>query len=300
MLWYGNIPPANLPEPDEFADSRLRGLYRDIRTRTLVMGILNTTPDSFYDGGRAISLDLAHSRAMKMVQEGADIIDVGGESTRPGAESVSVELELERTIPTIRKIRDSCDAVISIDTTKPEVAEEAVRAGACLVNDISGLTFSPRLAGVAAEAGIPLILMHIRGTPRTMQENPRYDDLVEDILEFFDSQVAVAEPYGLQKNHIILDPGFGFGKTVQHNLEMLRRLDEFRRPGLPLLIGTSRKSTLGAVLGGAPARERLMPTAASVALAAAAGANIVRVHDVLEMKRVVTTVDAIVGRTVVL
>lgn len=297
MLWSGSIPPANLPEPGEFADSRLQALYRDIRTRTLVMGILNTTPDSFYDGGKAITLDLAHSRAMKMVQEGADIIDVGGESTRPGAESVSVEEELERTISIIRKIRDSCDVAISIDTTKPEVAEEAIKAGACMVNDISGLTFSASLAGVAAAAGIPLVIMHIRGTPRTMQEDPRYDDLVGDILEFFDEQVAVAELHGLEKRHIILDPGFGFGKTVRHNLEMLRRLDEFRKPGLPLLIGTSRKSTLGAVLGGVPVEERLMPTAASVALGAAAGANIVRVHDVLEMKRTVTTVDAIINKS---
>lgn len=267
------------------------------RSRTRVVGILNVTPDSFSDGGRYSARDAAVARAWEMVAEGADWIDIGGESTRPGAAEVPVEEELRRVMPVIESLADQLRVPISIDTRKAAVAERALAAGATIVNDVSGLVFDPRMAEVVAEAGAGLVLMHARGTPATMQVNPVYDDVVAQTLGFLRRQVAVAVRAGVALEKIWIDPGFGFGKTLEHNLSILRRLREYASAGRPLLLGTSRKSALGLLLGGAPPEERLEATAATVALAIAAGARAVRVHDVRQMARVARVADAIVGRS---
>lgn len=276
--------------------SHIQRLQQQIHTRTLVMGVLNVTPDSFYDGGRYTRLDAAVQRALQMVEEGADIIDIGGESTRPGSQPVPEEEELRRVLPVIEAIRARVDVPLSIDTTKSRVAERALQAGACLVNDISALGFDPQMAETIAEHGALCCLMHIQGTPQTMQQNPQYDDVVRDICRYFEQRLALAERAGIPRDRIWLDPGIGFGKTVEHNLDILRRLREFTVFGLPLLIGTSRKSFIGKVLGDLPPEERLEGTAATVAVAIVNGANVVRVHDVRAMVRVARMTDAIVRR----
>lgn len=268
-------------------------LQQVVRERTVVMGILNVTPDSFYDGGRYAEHGSAIGRALQMVEEGADIIDIGGESTRPGSQPVSEEEELRRVLPVIEAVRARADVPISIDTTKSRVAEQALQAGACMVNDISGLGFDPRMAEVVAQAGALCCLMHIQGTPQTMQKNPQYIDVVCDISAYFQERLALAERAGIPSQNIWLDPGIGFGKTVEHNLRILRRLREFTAFGLPILIGTSRKSFIGKVLGDLPPEERLEGTAATVAVAIMNGANAVRVHDVQAMVRVARMVDAV-------
>ncbi|MGQ9882051.1 MAG: dihydropteroate synthase [Armatimonadota bacterium] len=268
-------------------------LQQVVRERTVVMGILNVTPDSFYDGGRYAEHGSAVGRALQMVEEGADIIDIGGESTRPGSQPVSEEEELRRVLPVIEAVRARVDVPISIDTTKSRVAEQALQAGACMVNDISGLGFDPRMAEVVAQAGVLCCLMHIQGTPQTMQKNPQYTDVVRDISAYFQERLALAERAGIPRQNIWLDPGIGFGKTVEHNLQILRRLREFTAFGLPILIGTSRKSFIGKVLGDLPPEDRLEGTAATVAVAIMNGANVVRVHDVQVMVRVARMVDAV-------
>ncbi|MEJ5251155.1 MAG: dihydropteroate synthase [Chthonomonadetes bacterium] len=268
-------------------------LQQTTRERTLVMGILNVTPDSFYDGGRYAQLELAVQRALQMVEEGADIIDIGGESTRPGSQPVPAEEELRRVLPVIQAIRQRVDVPISIDTTKSLVAEQALQAGACMVNDISGLGFDPRMAEVVARTGALCCIMHIQGTPQTMQNNPQYDDVVRDISAYFEERLALAERAGIPREKVWLDPGIGFGKTVEHNLQILRRLREFTAFGLPILIGASRKSFIGRILGDLPPEERLEGTAATVAVAIMNGANAVRVHDVRAMVRVARMVDAV-------
>ncbi len=273
--------------------SHIQRLQQTLPQRTLVMGILNVTPDSFYDGGRYADTQSAVQRALQMVQEGADIIDIGGESTRPGSQPVPEEEELRRVIPVIEAVRAQVDVPISIDTTKSSVAVRALQAGACLVNDISGLGFDPHMAQVVAEHGAMCCIMHIQGTPQTMQVNPQYADVVGDISAYFEQRLALAERAGIARNRIWLDPGIGFGKRVEHNLEILRRLREFTRFGLPLLIGVSRKSFIGKVLGDLPVAERLEGTAAAVAVAIMNGANVVRVHDVQAMVRVARVVDAV-------
>lgn len=257
------------------------------------MGVLNVTPDSFYDGGRYAERESAVRRALQMVEEGADIIDIGGESTRPGSQPVSEEEELRRVLPVVEAVRVRVDVPISIDTTKSRVAQRALQAGACMVNDISGLGFDPRMAEVVAQAGALCCLMHIQGTPQTMQKNPQYTDVVRDISAYFEERLALAERAGIPRQNIWLDPGIGFGKTVEHNLQILRRLREFTVFGLPILIGTSRKSFIGKVLGDLPPEDRLEGTAATVAVAILNGANAVRVHDVQAMVRVARTVDAV-------
>lgn len=257
------------------------------------MGVLNVTPDSFYDGGRYAERESAVRRAMQMVDEGADIIDIGGESTRPGSQPVSEEEELRRVLPVIEAVRARADVPISIDTTKSRVAEQALQAGACMVNDISGLGFDPRMAEVVAEFGALCCIMHIQGTPQTMQKNPHYDDVVRDISAYFEERVALAERAGVLSQNIWLDPGIGFGKTVEHNLQILRRLREFTAFGLPILIGTSRKSFIGKILGDLPPEDRLEGTAATVAVAIMNGANAARVHDVQAIVRVARMVDAV-------
>ncbi len=276
--------------------NHVQHLQQLVRQRTVVMGILNVTPDSFYDGGRYARLEVAVQRALQMVEEGADILDIGGESTRPGSQPVSEEEELRRVLPVIEAVREQVDIPISIDTTKSRVAERALQAGACMANDISGLGFDPRMARVVAQYGALCCIMHIQGTPQTMQQNPHYDDVVRDISGYFEERLALAERAGVPREHIWLDPGIGFGKTVEHNLEILRRLRELTAFGLPLLVGTSRKSFIGRVLGDLPPEQRLEGTAATVAIAIMNGANAVRVHDVKEMVRVARMTDAVLGR----
>ncbi len=258
--------------------------------RTNIVGILNVTPDSFSDGGNYFGVAAAMSRARDMAAEGADIIDVGGESSRPGSEPVSEEEELRRVIPVIERIVKEIAVPISIDTYKPHVAEEALAAGATMVNDITGLT-NPKMRAAAAAARAPVILMHMQGKPKTMQENPQYHDVIGDIKEFFRMQVALAQKAGIEK--IILDPGIGFGKTIEHNLTILKRLHEFTDLGFPILVGPSRKSFIGALTGNLPATERLEGTIAAIVAARLNGASYVRVHDVKECTRALHVADAI-------
>jgi dihydropteroate synthase len=262
--------------------------------RTLVMGILNITPDSFSDGGRFLDVESAVQQERRMVDEGADIIDVGGESTRPGAAPLPVEEELQRVIPVIRAISESLAVLVSIDTYKAAAAREAVTSGAAMVNDISALTFDPDMAPAIAEMEVPVCLMHIKGTPRDMQQNPVYEDVVREVRDWLAERAAFAEKSGIRRENILLDPGFGFGKRPEHNLELLRRLREIVDLGYPVLSGWSRKSTIGRILGGLPPDERLEGTAATVALSIANGAGVVRVHDVKEMVRVARMTDAVV------
>jgi dihydropteroate synthase len=265
-------------------------------TRTLVMGVLNVTPDSFSDGGTFLDVGRAVEHAREMAQAGADIIDVGGESTRPGAANVSAEEELRRVLPVIERLRD---LTVSVDTTKAAIAEEALAAGARIVNDISALRFDPRVVDVVRDAGAGVVLMHMQGTPQTMQQNPHYDDVVAEVRSFLAERIAFAESHGLKKSQIAVDPGIGFGKTVEHNLQLLARLGEFSSLGCALMVGTSRKSFIGRVLaplGSEPGREtdaRLWGTAATVAWAVTRGVRVVRVHDVAEMTNVVRMVEAV-------
>jgi dihydropteroate synthase len=268
----------------------------DSRAPTRVMGIVNVTPDSFSDGGEYLDPGAAEARALAMVEEGADILDIGGESTRPGAAAVPAEEELRRVLPVVERLAGRVQAEISVDTTKAAVARACLEAGAAILNDVSGLTFEPELAQVAARHGATLVLMHMQGTPRTMQQDPRYEDVVAETMRFLRCQRQVALEAGVAPERVWIDPGFGFGKTAAHNLEILRRLREYSSIGAPILIGTSRKSTIGRVLGDLPPDQRLEGTAGTVAVAIAHGASIVRVHDVREIARVARMTDAIVGR----
>ncbi len=262
--------------------------------RTYVMGVVNVTPDSFSDGGRFASTEAAIAHGLALAEAGADLLDVGGESTRPGSLPVSVGEELARVVPVIEGLRARTSVALSVDTTKAAVAREALRAGAHLINDVTGFSADAELARAAAEAGAACCLMHIQGTPATMQQAPRYDDLVEDVLAFLEAAVARAESAGIPRERILLDPGIGFGKTFEHNLFLLRRLEELRVLGLPLLVGTSRKGFLGRLVGGKPASERLAATLGSVAaMAAMGGADVVRVHDVSEARDALAVADAI-------
>ena len=263
-------------------------------SRTLVMGVLNVTPDSFSDGGQYDKFEGARDRALAIAREGADIVDIGGESTRPGADAASLDEELKRTVPVIESVTGEIGVPISIDTCKAEVARRALDAGASIVNDISGLRFDPGMTQVVAERGVPVVIMHMQGTPREMQENPTYDDVVGDISRFLRTRAELAVEAGVEREKIIVDPGIGFGKTLEHNLEIMRRIAEFRSLGYPLLLGTSRKSFIGAVLD-RPLEERLMGSASTVAFAIARGVDIVRVHDVAEMLDVVRMADAMAG-----
>jgi dihydropteroate synthase len=263
--------------------------------RTYVMGILNVTPDSFSDGGRYRSVEAAIEHGRQMIADGADIIDVGGESSRPGAKPVSTQEEITRVVPVIKKLAQVKGAFISIDTTKAKVAAVAIDAGAKMVNDISALRFDRAMGKIIAAAKVPVCLMHMQGRPQTMQKKPVYTDLIGEIMADYYEGLAIAKRAGILLEKIILDPGIGFGKTVAHNLEILRRLREFKVLGQPILVGTSRKSVIGQVLG-LPVAERLMGTAATVSLAINNGADLVRVHDVKELRQVVQMSDAIVRR----
>ncbi|MCX7968961.1 MAG: dihydropteroate synthase [Armatimonadetes bacterium] len=261
--------------------------------RTLVMGIINVTPDSF-SGDGIIDTDAAVAKAWKFVEEGADIVDIGGESTRPGSQPVHAAEEMRRVLPVIeRLVVENFPLPISVDTYKPEVAKLALEAGACIVNDIFGLR-QPRMMDLVAERKPAVVIMHMQGTPQTMQINPTYEDCVREIAGFLKQQAETVMKLGLPKDKIIVDPGIGFGKTVEHNLEILRRLREIKLLGFPVLVGTSRKSFIGKILGIEVPAERVWGTAATVAIAIANGADIIRVHDVREMVQVVKMTDAIV------
>jgi dihydropteroate synthase len=268
--------------------------------RTLVMGVLNVTPDSFSDGGRFYDIDKALAHAEEMIDEGADIIDVGGESTRPGGEPVTVEEETRRVVPVIERLAKRAGVALSIDTTKSEVARAALDAGAEIVNDISALRFDFRVADVAAAAGAGLILMHSRGTPATMQKLPPVADVLKEVTHSLRASAAMAERRGVRRASVAIDPGIGFGKTAAQNVELIAKLDllvaEF--PDLPMVVGTSRKSFVGKLLDDAPADRRLHGTMASVTASILNGAHVVRVHDVracVETARVADAIKAVTG-----
>ncbi len=262
--------------------------------RTHVMGVLNVTPDSFSDGGRHLEREAAVRQGQALAEAGADLIDIGGESTRPGAGVVPAQVELERVLPVIEGLRATIEVPLSIDTRKAEVAAQALRAGAVLVNDVSGLGHDPGLAGAVAEAGAALVLMHIQGTPETMQVDPRYDDLVGEVITSLAAGIERALAAGVQRDRIWVDPGIGFGKTVGHNLFLLRHLAELRVLGAPILVGTSRKRFLGVLAGGIPPEQRLPGSLASIAATAALrGADVVRVHDVAAVRQALAVADAI-------
>ena len=260
------------------------------RTLTLdrprVMGIVNVTPDSFSDGGAHDTLEAAVAHGLKLAEEGADLLDIGGESTRPGAADVSVEEELRRTIPVIERLAKATSLPISIDTSKPEVMRAAVQAGAGMVNDVYALRREGAL-DVAAELGVPVVLMHMQGEPRSMQDAPQYDDVVATVHRFLAERIFAAEMAGIAKKKIIVDPGFGFGKNTQHNLALLAQLERFAELGVPVLAGLSRKRTIGEIIGRSDPRERTSGSVAAHLIAAQRGARLLRVHDVA------ATVDAL-------
>jgi len=262
----------------------------ELGSRTHLMGILNVTPDSFSDGGRFFTTEDAVRRGMELAEEGADFIDIGGESTRPGSEPLPADEELRRVIPVIERLAKALDVPLSVVTVKSTVARAALDSGAVIVNDISALHSDPALATVAGRAKASMVLMHMRGTPKTMQDQPEYANLIGEICTFLEEGIALARVSGIEQ--IIVDPGIGFGKTVAHNLQILKELARFQRLGCPVLVGPSRKSFIGKILD-LPVDRRLEGTAAAVSTAILHGAQIVRVHDVREMKQVSRIVDAI-------
>lgn len=271
---------------------KIRGGTLELGKRTLIMGILNITPDSFSDGGLYAGHAEAVSHAFELITQGADILDVGGESTRPGSDPVSLEAELERVVPVIRAIREKSNIPISVDTNKAEVARQAVAAGADIINDISSLQFDPDMPRVAAVTGVPLILMHMLGTPRTMQKNPVYSSLFSEIIAFLENRVRFAVSNGVDREQIIIDPGVGFGKTIAHNLIIIRNLEVFSCLDRPILLGVSRKRFIGTILD-RKERERELGTAVADVFGIAGGAHILRVHDVGFHREAAVMADAI-------
>lgn len=247
------------------------------------MGILNVTPDSFSDGGEYAVLDSALSKAMTMVDDGVDIIDIGGESTRPGASAVSAEEELQRVIPVVEALHQGSDVSISVDTSKPEVMEAAVKAGANLINDVRALQEEGAME-MAVALNVSVCLMHMQGQPRTMQKSPEYEDVTDDVIKFLRGRVADCELAGISRSNLLVDPGFGFGKRLEHNLQLLRELGKFKEMDLPLLVGISRKSMIGALLDDAPIEDRVWGSVGAAVVAVERGADIVRVHDVKETR----------------
>jgi len=263
-----------------------------IDDRTLIMGIVNVTPDSFSDGGKFINPTDAIKHAIQLVEDGADILDIGAESTRPGAAEISVEEEIDRLLPVISDLVKAVDVPISVDTSKSKVAQKMLDAGAHIINDISGLQFDPELVDLVAKNDCPVVIMHIQGTPRTMQKNPVYHDVISDIISYFKERVEFARSAGVEDQQIILDPGIGFGKTIEHNFRIIREFQEFRSLGFPLLLGASRKSFIGKTLD-VPVDERLEGSLAAAVIGAWNGASIIRVHDVKETKRALRLTDAV-------
>jgi len=264
----------------------------NLKEKVLIMGIVNVTPDSFFDGGKYYDIEAAYKRVDQIFSEGADIIDVGGMSTRPGSDPVSIEEELRRVIPVIKYIKNNYDILVSIDTYRSQVASEAINCGAEIVNDISGLNFDKNLVKVVADTNSCLILMHIKGTPKDMQKNPYYDDVIDEIYNFLKNQSDIALNNGAKKDNIIVDPGIGFGKTFEHNLIILKKLANFKSLGYPILIGASRKTFTG-VLMNLPPEERLESSLAAATISVLNGANILRVHDVKETIKAISLAKAI-------
>jgi len=260
--------------------------------KPLLMGVLNVTPDSFSDGGRYLDLDAAVTQACAMVEQGADLLDIGAESSRPGSDPVGPDEEIRRLIPVVKEVCRRVSVPVSIDTTKARVARLALAAGASIINDISALRFDPQMGAVVAEAGAGLVLMHMQGTPKTMQQAPLYGDVVQDVRRFFLERMQAAGESGIGSEQILLDPGIGFGKNLSHSLTVLARLDALASLGRPILVGVSRKAFIGQVLD-RPVGDRVMGTAAAVAVAVLRGARVLRVHDVGPMRDVIRMVDAI-------
>ncbi len=292
-------PDPNLESVKHF-NLTCNGRSLELGSRTVIMGVLNITPDSFSDGGRFYALEKAVARAEALAAEGADIIDIGGESTRPFSDPVPADEELRRVIPVIEKIAGRVEALISIDTTKALVARRAIDAGADIINDISSMNADPAIGGVAAETQAPLILMHMQGRPKTMQQDPHYDDLMGEVIGFLKAAIDRATRAGVRRNRIIIDPGIGFGKTFQHNLSLINRLPDLKALDAPILIGPSRKAFIRHLLKTSP-EDELAPdhphvgigTQAVVAAAILNGAHLVRVHDVAQTRLTVRMIDAI-------
>ena len=253
----------------------------ELGAQTKIMGILNTTPDSFSDGGLFLNPKQAVTRALKMVAQGATIIDIGGESSRPGAESVSTEEEIARTLPVIQKIRETSNVLISIDTTKAAVAEQALRAGADIINDISALEADPKMVHVAKEFGAGVVLMHRQGMPKQMQKNPHYSNVVSEVCSYLISRIEFCEKHGLDRKQLVIDPGIGFGKTVEHNIHLLKNIKEFHQINRPILLGASRKSFIGHLLNKDDPSTRLAGSLGIAAWANLQGIHILRVHDII-------------------
>ncbi|MBI5048965.1 MAG: dihydropteroate synthase [Deltaproteobacteria bacterium] len=299
-----NMQPFGLKKIADRIKSAIGNIYKNevvleakakiwvLGKRTLVMGILNVTPDSFYDGGQYLKKGDAVKKALQMAEHGADIIDVGGESSRPSSKPVSLKEELKRVVPVIREIVKTGDVVVSVDTTKAEVAKQAIDAGASIVNDISAMRFDPLMANVCVKNKTGVILMHMRGTPATMQTDVKYNDLMSHIFNHLEERIDFAVKAGIKKERIAIDPGIGFGKSPEDNLKIINRLSEFKAIGRPIVFGASRKSFIGKILG-RDAKDRLEGSIATVAAGILNGANIVRVHDVKETRIAVDMVDAI-------
>ena len=283
-----------LPAIRSFHRFVMRERILELGQRTRIMGILNVTPDSFYDGGRYADPSMALDQALCMVQQGVDLIDVGGESTRPGSMQVDDQEEMRRVLPIIERLCESCPVPISIDTSKAQVAEEALKAGAVLVNDVTGLTGDEHMLDVVLSRDAGLCIMHIQGRPRTMQENPCYGDVFQEVQQFLLSQAKTAVERGLPEDHILLDPGIGFGKTLEHNLTLMARCGELGEGRFPVLIGPSRKSFIGVLLD-LPVEQRLEGTLGAVVASAARGAHLVRVHDVQAARQALDVADSILG-----
>lgn len=278
--------------PEKLPTLTIRKTRLDFNQRPFLMGILNITPDSFSDGGKYLQIDEAITHAEHMIHEGADIIDIGGQSTRPGAQNISAEDEIKRVIPIIKQLRKISQIPLSIDTYHAQVAKHAIDAGVDIINDISGLNFDPNMAQIAGESGIPVVLMHIQGTPLTMQQNPQYTNLIRQITAYFEHSIELALKAGVKPTHIILDPGIGFGKSMEHNLQIIHNLSELKTLGFPLLVGTSKKSFIGKLLDD-EINERLIGTVVTNTIALVNGANIIRVHDVRELKETIIITQAI-------
>ena len=272
----------------------VNGKQHTLGQKTWFMGVINVTPDSFSDPGECLDKDRAVARGLELEEQGADILDVGGESSRPGSDPVSEKEERERVIPVIAGLRKRTGILLSIDTTKANVAEEALAAGADMVNDISAFRFDDRMPLLISESGAPVILMHMKGVPKTMQSNPFYEDLFQEIRCFLEERIATATAYGIPREKIIVDPGIGFGKSVEHNLSIINNLPFLENLDRPILLGISRKSFIGKILN-LPPQERTEGTIASAVLSVLRGAHILRVHDVQQVKRAVTVAEAILN-----
>jgi dihydropteroate synthase len=273
---------------------QINGKDYKLGSRTWISGIINVTPDSFSDGALYLDKDKAVARGLELVSEGSDIVDIGGESTKPGSEPISVGEELSRVIPVVSALRKKTDVLISIDTTKSEVAEAALDAGADIINDISSLRFDPIMGHLAVRRDVPVILMHMKGTPKTMQLNPSYENVMVEVKAFLEKMLETAEAYGIKKEKIIIDPGIGFGKRFKDNLTLIKNLSSLNDLGRPILVGTSRKSFIGRILN-APPQERLEGTIASAILSILNGAHILRVHDVAPVKKALLVAEAIMN-----